>query len=95
LVGLRDSSKCIHSYIDEMTEDSNIKSCSINSGMKISYIEWKLLEKQHLIIGTPDWVNIYVEKKLINLSSLKYLIIDEADEFLLWFEEKLKDLIFK
>ena len=65
-----------------MTEDSNIKSCSINSGMKISYIEQKLLEKQHLIIGTPDWINIYVEKKLIDLSSLKYLIIDEADEFL-------------
>lgn len=42
----------------------------------------ELKQKMHIVVGTPGRVLDHIEKETIDLSNIKYLVIDEADEML-------------
>lgn len=42
----------------------------------------KLKQRVHIIVGTPGRVNDHIERKSLDLSNIKYFVIDEADEML-------------
>ena len=54
----------------------------------------ELKQKCHIVIGTPGRVNDHIEKGNLDLSKIKYLVLDEADEMLdLGFIEQIEDIL--
>lgn len=54
----------------------------------------RLQEMCHMIIGTPGKIKGMIQKGLIDMSQIKLLIIDEADEMLsLGFIEQINEII--
>lgn len=61
---------------------------------------WKqeklLKQKTHIVSGTPGRVLDHIEKESFDISNIKYLIIDEADEMLnMGFIEQLSSIILR
>jgi superfamily II DNA/RNA helicase len=56
----------------------------------------ELKQKTHVVVGTPGRLIDHIEKETIDLSMIKYLIIDEADEMLrMGFVEQIEQIIEK
>ncbi len=56
----------------------------------------KLKQRVHVIVGTPGRIFDHIERNNINLSEIKYLIIDEADKMLaMGFIEQIEAIIHK
>ena len=63
-------------------------------GMDINKERNKISKKFNLLIGTPGRINDHLRKKILNLSQLSFLVLDEADEMLdLGFKEDLDSII--
>ena len=74
-----------------------IKVSSIYGRYSFQEQKVELKQKTHVIVGTPGRIKDHMEKGTIQLNSIKYLIIDEADVmlnmgFLSQVEEILKEL---
>jgi len=59
-----------------------IKSVSIFGKEPISEQERKLKQKTHVVVGTPGRILDHIDRGSLNLSQIKYFVIDEADEML-------------
>ncbi len=59
-----------------------IKILSLYGGQKYNIQILGLRKKPHIIVATPGRLLDYLRKKMINISSVKFLVIDEADEML-------------
>lgn len=58
--------------------------------------EKELKQKTHIVVGTPGRLLDHIERETIDLSRVKYLVIDEADEMLnLGFIEQIEAIIEK
>lgn len=59
------------------------------------YIQEKeLKQKTHVVVGTPGRIIDHIEKRTLDTSGIKYLVIDEADELLnMGFIEQLETII--
>jgi len=56
--------------------------------------EKELKQKTHVVMGTPGRVIDHLERGTLNTSSIKYLVIDEADEMLnMGFIEQIKTIV--
>ncbi len=56
--------------------------------------EKELKQKTHVVVGTPGRIIDHIEQGTLNLSKIKYLVIDEADEMLnMGFIESMKTII--
>lgn len=55
---------------------------AVYGGAPISNQMRALRQPQHIIIATPGRLIDLIERKAVNLSQLKYLVLDEADEML-------------
>lgn len=54
----------------------------------------ELKQKCHIVVGTPGRVNDHIEKGNLDLSKIKYLVLDEADEMLdLGFIEQIEEIV--
>lgn len=54
----------------------------------------ELKQKNHVVVGTPGRVLDHIERGTLNLSQVKYLVIDEADEMLnMGFIEQVEEII--
>lgn len=54
----------------------------------------ELKQKTHVVVGTPGRVMDHIERETLDLSQVKYLIIDEADEMLnMGFIDKVETII--
>ncbi|MFZ3579584.1 DEAD/DEAH box helicase [Virgibacillus sp. DJP39] len=54
----------------------------------------ELKQKTHIVVGTPGRVMDHIERETLDLSNIKYLIIDEADEMLnMGFIKKVEAII--
>ncbi|MCE5220569.1 MAG: DEAD/DEAH box helicase [Clostridium sp.] len=54
----------------------------------------KLKQKTHIVVGTPGRVFDHIDKGSLNLSKIKYFVIDEADEMLnMGFIDQVEDII--
>lgn len=60
----------------------NIKIISLYGGQKYSIQILGIKKKPHIIIATPGRLLDLIKKKIINISFVKFLVIDEADEML-------------
>ncbi|WP_010234083.1 DEAD/DEAH box helicase [Clostridium arbusti] len=56
----------------------------------------ELKQRVHVVVGTPGRTMDHIERGTIDLSRIKYLVIDEADEMLnMGFIDQVKDIINK
>ncbi|BCZ46099.1 ATP-dependent RNA helicase DbpA [Clostridium gelidum] len=56
----------------------------------------KLKQKTHIVVGTPGRVFDHIDKGSLDLSKIKYFVIDEADEMLnMGFIDQVEDIIKK
>ncbi len=62
--------------------DKRIKVLSLYGGQKYNIQILGLKNKPHIIVATPGRLLDYLKKNIINISLVKFLVIDEADEML-------------
>ncbi|WDI78931.1 DEAD/DEAH box helicase [Candidatus Purcelliella pentastirinorum] len=85
-----------NSYIKFAKYINNIKIISIYGGQKYETQLYLLRNKPQIIIGTPGRLLDHLKRKTINLSKIKKIIIDEADEMLkMGFIEDVEKIISK
>lgn len=54
----------------------------------------ELKQKTHIVVGTPGRVFDHIDRNTLDISNIKYLIIDEADEMLnMGFIDQVRDII--
>ena len=72
----------------------NIKTHLCTGGTKVSDDKAKIQLGVHFLIGTPGRIKDLIDRKILSISYLKMLIVDEADEMLGYgFLEQLNDII--
>jgi ATP-dependent RNA helicase DeaD len=59
-----------------------IRAIAVFGKEPISEQERKLKQKTHVVVGTPGRVLDHIDRGSLNLSKIKYFVIDEADEML-------------
>ncbi len=59
-----------------------LKAVAIFGRQSFAVQKTELKQKNHVVVGTPGRVLDHIERGTINLSQVKYLVIDEADEML-------------
>ena len=59
-----------------------IKSTAVFGKQPISEQTRSLKQKMHVVVGTPGRVLDHIDRESLNISKIKYLVIDEADEML-------------
>ena len=59
-----------------------IKSMAVFGKQPISEQARSLKQKMHVVVGTPGRVLDHIDRESLNVSKIKYLVIDEADEML-------------
>ncbi len=59
-----------------------LKVSAVYGKAPFSIQEKELKQKTHIVVGTPGRIIDHIEKATLNTSSIKYLVIDEADELL-------------
>ena len=59
-----------------------LKAVAIFGRQSFAVQKTQLKQKNHVVVGTPGRVLDHIERGTINLSQVKYLVIDEADEML-------------
>ena len=75
-------------------KDTSLIAVTSIGGMDINKERNKISKKFNLLIGTPGRINDHLRKKILNLSQLSFLVLDEADEMLdLGFKEDLDSII--
>lgn len=59
-----------------------IKAVAVFGKEPISEQERKLKQKTHIVVGTPGRILDHIDRGSLNVSKIKYFVIDEADEML-------------
>lgn len=71
-----------------------LKVAAIYGGAAFYNQEKELKQKTHIVVGTPGRIIDHMESGTIDLSNIRYLIIDEADEMLdMGFIEQIESII--
>jgi len=54
----------------------------------------QLAQRTHIVVGTPGRVLDHIKQKTLDVSAIRYVVIDEADEmFAIGFEEQVKEIL--
>jgi len=67
--------------IESLKGNKNLKIAKIYGGKAI-YPQIKALKKANIVVGTPGRILDHINRGTLNLKSVKYFILDEADEML-------------
>ena len=71
-----------------------LKTVAVYGGEPISKQIYSLKKKPQIIIGTPGRTIDHINRKLIKLQSISYLVLDEADEMLkMGFKEDIETIL--
>lgn len=71
-----------------------IRSLAVYGGTSISDQINNLKKQPQIIIGTPGRVNDMLRRKVMNLSKIRWLVLDEADEMLsMGFKDELESIL--
>lgn len=71
-----------------------LKVAAIYGGAAFYHQEKELKQKTHVVVGTPGRIIDHIESGTFDMSNIKYLIIDEADEMLdMGFVEQIETII--
>ncbi|ESO02202.1 hypothetical protein HELRODRAFT_65423, partial [Helobdella robusta] len=71
-----------HKEIRKFAFQTVIKSCCVYGGVSVNYQLNSMLKGVHVIVGTVGRVSDFTRNGKIDLSHVKYLILDEADRML-------------
>ena len=71
-----------------------IKVASVFGKSSFRHQEKELKQKTHVVVGTPGRIIDHLDRETLDVSMIKYLVIDEADEMLdMGFIEQIEDII--
>ncbi len=71
-----------------------IKAAAVYGKAPFSLQEKELKQKTHIVVGTPGRIKDHIDKGTLDVSNIKYLVIDEADEMLnMGFIEQVEAII--
>ncbi|QBB70797.1 ATP-dependent RNA helicase DbpA [Pseudolysobacter antarcticus] len=74
----------------------NIKVLTLCGGIPLGPQLASLSHDPHIVVGTPGRIQEHLRKRTLHLSSLKVLVLDEADRMLdMGFEEAINEIIAK
>ena len=94
LVPTRELAVQVKEDITNIGRFKRIKATSIFGKQPMSVQKTELKQKNHVVVGTPGRVLDHIERGTINLSQIKYLVIDEADKMLsMGFMEQIEAII--
>ena len=72
----------------------NLNIVTVYGGASISDQIRKIKRGAHIIVATPGRLIDLIERKVINLGTVKYVVLDEADEMLnMGFKEAIDDIL--
>ena len=71
-----------------------LKASAIFGKSPFDYQEKELKQKTHVVVGTPGRIIDHIERGTLDISKVKYLVLDEADEMLnMGFIEQVETII--
>ncbi|MEG2338877.1 MAG: DEAD/DEAH box helicase [Clostridium sp.] len=83
----------ITTEIEKLSRD-DFKVLSIFGGQDVDRQVRKLKGESHIVVGTPGRILYHLNRKTLNLSKVRFLVIDEADQMLnMGFIEELNQVI--
>ena len=86
----------IHSVFKDLSHHVKIRPRLFTGGMKNETLIKTAKQSFEVLIGTPNKVNTAIQKKLLHLNDLKYLVFDEADTlFEMGFKKDIEALTAK
>ena len=86
----------VQNELDWLYSKTNVCIVSCVGGMDMRTEKRNLRKFPDIILGTPGRLKDYLEREVINLSKLKVVVLDEADEMLnLGFREELEYILNK
>lgn len=81
--------------LQSFTEKNGPRTCVLYGGASYSNQIRELKSGAEIVVGTPGRIKDHIERKTLNLSKIKYFILDEGDEMLdMGFIDDIED-IFK
>lgn len=84
----------IKEEIDLISTYRRIKTVAIFGKQPYKLQEHDLKQRTHIVVGTPGRILDHIERGTLSLSSIRYVVIDEADEMLkMGFIEKVSTII--
>ena len=89
----RELSNQIFNVLTNLSTYMDISLYQVTGGTSVNKMMEELQSKPQILIGTPGRLLDMMNKKAINISTIKYMVIDEADEMLSsGFINQIKDL---
>ncbi|KAK3717932.1 RNA-dependent ATPase [Vermiconidia calcicola] len=83
----------IHEQLAKLAEPAGLKVAVVYGGVNKD-VQRETLNGANIIVATPGRLNDFIQEGSINLSKVKYLVLDEADRMLdTGFEEEVKKII--
>ncbi|KAJ0042126.1 hypothetical protein Pint_17307 [Pistacia integerrima] len=82
LLPTRELAKQVHEDFDVYGGAMGLSSCCLYGGAPYHSQEFKLKKGVDIVIGTPGRVKDHIERGNIDFTSLKFRVLDEADEML-------------
>lgn len=84
----------VHQELCWLYADTKAKIITCIGGMNVRKEAFALDHGAHIVVGTPGRLCDHVRRKHLDLSDLKVIVLDEADEMLdLGFRDELEDLL--
>jgi ATP-dependent RNA helicase DeaD len=72
----------------------NVRVVSVYGGASISHQIDELRRGAHIVVATPGRLMDLMERKAVNIKSIKYVVLDEADEMLnMGFREDIENIL--
>lgn len=69
----------------KLTFKNDIKSCVVYGGANFGDQRNRISYGANIIVATPGRCNHFLEQNMIKLNKLKYFVLDEVSEFLIYF----------
>ncbi|CAI3950000.1 Superfamily II DNA and RNA helicase (SrmB) (PDB:3RRM) [Commensalibacter communis] len=84
----------VHQELTWLYADTNAKIITCIGGMNVRKESFALERGCHIVVGTPGRLCDHVRRRHLDLSDLKVMVLDEADEMLdLGFRDELEELL--
>jgi ATP-dependent RNA helicase DDX3X len=96
IVPTRELAEQIYVEARKLLYKTGIIVCKCYGGVPTDTQIRELRQGVDIVIGTPGRLNEFIEKKILYLNLIKYLVIDESDRMLdMGFKPQLEDIIIK
>ncbi|KAF6147075.1 hypothetical protein GIB67_036794, partial [Kingdonia uniflora] len=82
LLPTRELAKQVYAEFEVYGGSLNLTGCCLYGGAPYRSQETSLKRGVDIVIGTPGYIKDHIERGNLNFSSLKFLVLDEADEML-------------